>query len=161
MRSVALSKVIPAREEDTEKIFSLSKKLIEMHDPIHPIFGVKRNSAKLFKSDLKKIIAGPASTILKIENDEGKLLAFVILKILQKPQHFRFSRCGYIAETMVDEKYRRAGLGTKLVQASEKWFRKQNIKCVQMQVAVKNPKGIKFWTESGFEQTTLTMAKFI
>ncbi len=61
-------------------------------------------------------------------------------------------RRGYIYHTVVDNRYRKKGIGSALVEASVEALRNEGITRVCLNVMESNEKGRTFWTNRGWEK---------
>ncbi len=64
----------------------------------------------------------------------------------------RFEDEGHIISIAVDEKYRRKGVGSRLVETAMKIFKKYNINKIKLEVRVKNSGARKFYRDMGFSE---------
>ena len=80
-------------------------------------------------------------------------------RINDLPSFMGIKRTGYIAETVVSDACRGKGIGQSLVEKTLGYFKEKGCNAVELQVAVQNPKGIKFWEKLGFSPSTYHMHK--
>ena len=66
---------------------------------------------------------------------------------------------GFITDLVVNERARRKGVGSKLLEALESWCIEHGAEAITLSVAVKNELGLAFWSSRGFEHWTSTMWK--
>lgn len=66
---------------------------------------------------------------------------------------------GIIAELIVDKNYRKDGLGTKLVNHMENYFKSISCKFVQIDVFAYNESAKKFYYKNGYEDRMVTVFK--
>ena len=93
------------------------------------------------KFSLQYFLSLPAADCLVAE--EGKTIAGFILGEVHPP-------LGHIITLDVASKYRRTGLGTRLLAELEKHFRYKEVTSVLLETAVDNESGIAFWTHHGY-----------
>lgn len=62
---------------------------------------------------------------------------------------------GHVITLDVREARRRQGLGSRLLETAEDWLRKQGVRRVRLETAVKNEAALAFWQRAGFETTAV------
>jgi GNAT superfamily N-acetyltransferase len=66
---------------------------------------------------------------------------------------------GFIDDAYVVEDARSRGIGRALLRRVEDWFLSRGIGEVRLNVAAANERGVRFWTQAGFEPQNMTMRK--
>jgi ribosomal-protein-alanine N-acetyltransferase len=64
----------------------------------------------------------------------------------------RFEDEGHIISIAVDQKYRQQGIGTQLVETTQKIFKKYKVRNIKLEVREKNHKARKFYQKLGFAE---------
>ena len=93
------------------------------------------------KFSLQYFLSLPAADCLVAE--EAKTIAGFILGEVHPP-------LGHIITLDVASKYRRTGLGSRLLAELETHFRYKEVTSVLLETAVDNESGIAFWTHHGY-----------
>ncbi|MCZ7540551.1 MAG: GNAT family N-acetyltransferase [Anaerolineae bacterium] len=65
------------------------------------------------------------------------------------PDLFEPVDAGFIADIFVDPAFRGRGLARELVTTANQWFRQRGVQQVELQVAARNPAGMRFWESVG------------
>lgn len=115
-------------------------------------------------------------TIEEVKKNEGALLlamggekvAGFIAGVVKHPteiEHYTSAHPeddeGRITELYLSGEYQHQGLGRKLVEAMEDFFRKKGIKVVRVEVFAPNENARKFYQKMGFEERSLDLIKEI
>lgn len=56
----------------------------------------------------------------------------------------------------IDDKYRRLGIGTMLIDEFKKYCKEKNIENIKVTASAKNSKAIEFYKKNGFEDYNIT-----
>lgn len=67
--------------------------------------------------------------------------------------------CGYIADLCVGDGYRGRGIGRKLFETLQLWFRARGLQAIEVQVVRANPASQAFWRKMGFSDFLRTLRK--
>lgn len=68
-----------------------------------------------------------------------------------------YKKRGYLGQLFVDRKYRRKGIGKKILDYRIKWLKSRRIKFIVLRAYVKNKKAIKLFRKRGFKDYTVEM----
>lgn len=85
-----------------------------------------------------------------VENEEKQIIAYCMSIINE-------IKIGEIATLYVEEIYRRAGIGKKLLQLHMKWFEDNHITNVRVEVLHNNLSAISLYEKVGFKKDTMKM----
>lgn len=85
-----------------------------------------------------------------VENEEKQIIAYCMSIISE-------IKIGEIATLYVEENYRRAGIGKKLLQLHMKWFEENHITNVGVEVLHNNLSAISLYEKVGFKKDTMKM----
>lgn len=143
-------KIRKAKKEDIENIVELNKQLDDFHTKFDKYYKDSSEAAKNFKKDLASIIQKRNVKILVIE-DNNKMVGYFNAKIEKPKPFFVPEKIGKISDAFIEEKYRKLGLGKKVLDELIEWFKKNKIKHVELSVDVRNEIGIKAWRKFGFK----------
>lgn len=115
-----------------------------------------RSKGAVFTAVSDKTIAGliDVRIIPYYKKNKGKLLSvFRRLKFVQTKPAFPIKafEYGIIDNCYVVPELRRQGIGTLLVDEGKSWFRRHNVKRIELGAAAQNTDGLTFWKKTGFE----------
>jgi ribosomal protein S18 acetylase RimI-like enzyme len=93
---------------------------------------------------------------------EGKLVGFITYEV-DEADYFdtNIKKFGSVLELYVSDKYRRKGLGTKLMQAAEAFFKGQGLEWVELQCSSFNEMALMFYDKSDFKNRQTLLFKKI
>lgn len=147
-----------ATQKDIESLQSLWLEIMAYHQGMGPMFSYDANESESLKQSLIKRIESEAEhCFVAIQNE--LIVGCCFSRINDLPSFMGIKRTGYIAETVVSDACRGKGIGQSLVEKTLGYFKEKGCNAVELQVAVQNPKGIKFWEKLGFSPSTYHMHK--
>lgn len=145
-----------ADPDDIDEVYELWRELLNFHQPHHPVFRFKPNSEQVLRKELLTRLKDKDTRVFGyVQADEWQ--GMIVANLKQAAPGFKFSSKGYIAETVVKEKYRGSGIGNELVEAAKKWLTDNGADHLELQVSVKNKAAIRFWEAQGFSPSTQHM----
>ena len=100
---------------------------------------------------------GPKDRLCLVAESDGLPIGFLVATLRKRSPAFGGWKYGHIYDVYVHGPYRRAGVGTALVEEAFRWFRRRRIRRVQLQVRARNTAGIEFWNDLGFGDLAVTM----
>lgn len=142
-----------ATSHDLNALYQLWCELMEQHQAYHPIFGYHPTA----DTELRQTLLGrlrETYTRFFIAESPTELIGLLVATYQIGTNGMHFSRRGYIAETIVRETHRRQGIGQALFEHAKTWLALQGADHLELQVAVSNPEGLRFWSSRGFVPTT-------
>lgn len=143
-------KIRKARQSDTEHIVALWKEFMDFHRQYDAHFTRSRYGHMKFKDFVSKKISARNALVL-VAQVNRRVVGHIIACIDPYPPVFVEKRYGAIYDLMVDSRFRRRGIGRRLLSETRKWFRKKGIKRIELSVAVTNPLAMRFWNRVGFK----------
>ncbi len=100
---------------------------------------------------------GAKDRLCLVAESDGLPIGFLVATLRKRSPAFGGWKYGHIYDVYVHGPYRRAGVGTALVEEAFRWFRRQRVRRVQLQVRARNTAGIEFWNDLGFGDLAVTM----
>ncbi|MCX6665587.1 MAG: GNAT family N-acetyltransferase [Euryarchaeota archaeon] len=143
--------VTAARDEHIPQIVELWKDLMDLHKKFDPFFSRRADGDIRFTEFVKKSISSMDEHVV-VAIEEGRMVGYCLGSIATHPPVFLVEKYGYIFDMMVDPLYRRQHVGTELVNAMILWFSSHGIQRFELNVAVKNKHGKRFWKKQGFRE---------
>lgn len=141
-----------AEKRDLDAIGALATKQVNYHVKIDGYY--KKSSvarSKRIKKHLSKTMK-KKTTLFLVAEDNGKIIGYFIGFIVKSSPYLIPTRIGKISEAYLDNKYRRRGIGSKMVKEYIKWFKKNRIKYIELYVDSRNLIGVSAWKKFGFKE---------
>jgi ribosomal protein S18 acetylase RimI-like enzyme len=145
-----------AEADDIDEVYELWRELLDFHQSHHPVFRYKSTREQVLKKELLNRLKDKDTRIFGyIAEDEWR--GMIVTNLKQSAPGFKFSRKGYIAETVVKSSYRGTGIGKELFEAAKNWLTDNGADHIELQVSVKNLAAMRFWQSQGFIPSTQHM----
>lgn len=116
-----------------------------------PYWRVKRNGRIRYAGYMRKALGAP-DKIVYVAHDGEKVVGFVLAVLDARERVFAGGSRGRIQDLVVTAKWRRKGIGRKLVAKAWDWFGRKSVRTVEVRAATSNPVATAFWRKMGFEQ---------
>ncbi len=115
------------------------------------------NGAARYAKRLIQRLDDPFCHILVVE-DQSRVIGFALGMIVELlPDMFDMEPGGYLSDIFIDPAYRHRGLGRELMEHMLIWFREQQVRYIELSVAVHNDEAIAFWKAIGGREVMLRM----
>jgi ribosomal protein S18 acetylase RimI-like enzyme len=79
----------------------------------------------------------------------GRLVGYIVGWLRQSPPVFQADVYGFVSDVCVTANCRQRGIGRRLFEALNAWFRQQEASHVELNVAANNPVSQAFWRSVG------------
>lgn len=89
----------------------------------------------------------------------GAVKGFAHGSIRLSPDYLGSQKLGVVTHIHVSVEYRGSGAGSALLKSLERWFRKNNVASIELQVLVANEAGVAFWEKQGYSRELLQYRK--
>lgn len=148
----------PAKQADVNAIGKLWKKLADYHQILDArLPQPASNGDDLYAQRLESQLDDPYHQVLVAEAN-GQIVGYVLGMIADyMADVFLPESTGFLADIFVDETYRGAGVGKKLVLALGMWFKSRGIGTMEWYVASKNASAKQFWEHIGGKELIIRM----
>ena len=152
------------KEEDKQTLFDLIKKLGKFAQSLDSLQRVK-NLPGFFEISLKETLENVEKYQGKIwfAEEEGKIVGYIIganwtqseMNKLEIGPH----TLGEVVDLFIEEDYRRQGIGTKMLQMMEDYFKEKGCDSMWVQVFAPNEKAHNTYKKFGFIDREIGMLK--
>lgn len=142
--------IIPAEEKHIPAIIELWKEFMDFHSAIDPFLQRSADAHIYFEKFLRENIVSPDAHLILALAD-GEPAGYTLARINSYPPIYNTPLFGYICDMAVAAKWRRRGIGEKMLKPVVDWFAERGIKRIQLNAVVANPVAFSFWTKMGFE----------
>jgi len=143
--------------EKLKKIKILSKKEeLKYSDSLKPIEKTKKKFLEYMRHNLQSRY----KSVFYAEEDD-KVIGYVLVQWFTALPIVKFKRKGYVSNLYIDIKYRKKGIGIKLVKKAMEWLKKNEVKHVSLEIHVDNKAAQNLYKKLGFKEYTLKLSKII
>ncbi len=142
-----------ATQEDLPTLLDFEQKIIAAERPMDPTL-IQDQPISYYP--IAEYLDAKDTEVLVAEVD-GELLGSVYGQIRARKPFFQTSHLGYIGFMYVRRAYRGQGVSQALIESITHWFDQQHIEEVILHVYAKNPRAIKAYEKSGFENHLIEM----
>ncbi len=146
-----MTRITKARKSHVPGIVELWKEFMDYHAAMDPFFTRSTGGHKKFKDFISKSF-GSGKTQLFVALDGNNIIGFSYAHIMKYPPVFSIAKFGFISDMAITKKYRRHGIGRRLLAETMTWLKKTGVKRVELTVAAKNRIGCSFWEKAGFKE---------
>ncbi len=143
-------KIIEATDAHIPQIIKMWKKFMDYHSDIDPFFQRRRDGHKNAEKIIKDFLKSKDSLVL-VALEDGKVAGYSIAVISKHPPVLKVERYGFIDDLAIKPRYRRMGIGAKMLERIFEWFESKGIKRIELKVVPKNKIGYSFWRKHGFK----------
>ncbi len=109
----------------------------------------KKNAADNYRAFITKQLKGGKGAIF-IAEIGGKLAGFTLIIIKDEIPIFKIEKIGYISDLFVKKEHSGKGLGSKLMDESINWFKKNKLKHISVGLYADNENAHLFYKKKGF-----------
>ena len=141
--------IIEAQETDVLEIVEIWKDFMDYHKQIDPFFSRRKDGHHNFEKYIINCMKSSDSYIL-VARKEDNVIGYSLATIEKHPPVFHIEKYGYIVDIVVAHSYWRKGIGEHFLKKILQWFSTNNIKRIELKVAVGNKIGYSFYKKHGF-----------
>lgn len=139
------------RVGDAEALAGLWHEMAAYHAKCDPYWRLKRNCKGGYADYMREILGAP-DKVVYVAHDGGRIVGFALAVIDKRARVFAQCRNGLIQDLAVTAKWRRRGIGRRLVRKCWEWFKGRAVRTVEVRAATANPLATAFWRRMGFEE---------
>jgi ribosomal protein S18 acetylase RimI-like enzyme len=145
-----------ASQQDIDRVVELWAEHLDFHAQFDPRFLRRDGSEDGFAHHLRSHLGNTDFLLLVVEID-GREEGFLLGELSDYPPCFENRAHGVINDLAVSPRWRRAGLGTALLEKGMAWFSAKGVPTVEGRVLMSNPVAMAFWQKAGFEPYVQTV----
>ncbi|MFI4913214.1 MAG: GNAT family N-acetyltransferase [Sedimentisphaeraceae bacterium JB056] len=131
---------------DVEKLSSLLTELFSIEQDFEP------DDAKQ-TAGLSMLIESPEQGVILIATYDNDIIGMVSLQILISTA--QGSKVGLIEDMVISSRYRKMGIGEKLLNEMENWAKNNSLTRLQLLADVDNHPALKFYAKNNWQSTKL------
>ena len=153
-------KIKKAKIENLNEIVELSSSSAIFHEKLNSYNSLDNKFNDILRSSLEKNINSSDDLILIAEED-NEVLGYLLASKIDRPEMFDIKNVGLIIDVFIKENNRKKGIGELLVKESFNWFKKENIKIIEISITPENKSALKFWDNLNFKDFSINKYKKI
>ena len=138
-----------AQRRDVGVVSDLWQEMMDYHSAYDGRFrftgGVRRELERHHQESLRSKAAR-----IFVAEAEGRLVGYILGEIHERKPIYPAGRYGFISDISVTAAWRRRGVGRRLVEKLDGWFRFECVTSVELFVLEANPVSNAFWESMGF-----------
>lgn len=139
-----------AREDDLDAVDDLWEMLAKHHERLSDRFSLSLDGKRKWSWYLREKFE-EISTKLVVAEEDGELVGFMLCLLEPNAPVYKERKIGVISDVFVKEVRRRKGLAKKMFDFAAKWFKKNKVRTVRLNVAADNLEARAAWRMLGFE----------
>ena len=147
-----------AKPIDVRAMVALWKELMDFHAQLDPFFTRDENGHLTFVRMLTQLMESAKGLVL-VAVDGELVIGFTQAGITNYSPTVKNRPFGLIYDTVVDQAYRRRGVGTHLFVRQKQWFAKMGVKRLEVRAMAENPQSNAFWHKMGFAPFLINYAQ--
>lgn len=144
--------------DDVESICYLFSEGMSFHEELDEYFKPSVNAIEKFRKFVSQQITNPHSRLV-VATSKREHVGYCLAFLLQRPPVFARKEYVVITDLVITQKYRRIGLGSRLVRDQERWCWEKGIGWIEAQVGTLNQVAMSFWRKIGFTPHVQFMGK--
>ena len=158
LRVVLPVDVVEARLEHIPGIVDRWKELMDYHRELDSLFSRRPDGHLRFGRFVGECIGNP-EFIVQAAIAGPTIVGYALAKEERYPPVFERSHHCSLFDLCVAVGRQEQGIGTRLLEAVERWARSRGLDRMELRVSVHNPRGRSFWANRGFEDYLTVSAK--
>lgn len=149
-----------ARIDDVDVLRELWVEFVDFHKAYDSFFSRAKNGHERFADFVRENINNPEWLVLLAAVGDQPI-GYCMSAVMAYPPVFETKLYGFIQDIAVTESHRRHGAGSQLLEETLRWFRKQGVTRIEVQVATANPISQAFWRRHGFNDYITRLMRHI
>jgi ribosomal protein S18 acetylase RimI-like enzyme len=138
-----------ARPGDLDAIVDIWKEHMDFHRERNEFFTRSADGHIRFAEFVMKNIENPHWLVLVAVVDK-LVVAYSMATVMDYPPVFEIKKYGFIQDAAVTRAHRRRGIGTKLFERMQAWFKGRGVIRIELQALSNNEVSQAFWRKMGF-----------
>ena len=135
---------------DLESVVDLWEELWEHHNAYSDHFTLARDGRKKWTEYLHEKFSEPSTRLIVAEEDDD-LVGFMLCLLNPGKPIFKEKAVGVISDAYVVKHRRKKGIMKEMLSVALRWFNKNRIRAVEVNVSVANQEARDAWNQLGFK----------
>ena len=139
-----------AATADVPAIVELWKEAMDFHAARDPYMQRSEDGHVSFAEFVTEQIS-EESSLVAVADTGGEIVAYCLARVNQRPPVVRDRILGHLSDLAVTERWRRRGIGRRMVAEVKDWFKSRKIRRMELRANVANEVSTRFWRKMGLE----------
>jgi GNAT superfamily N-acetyltransferase len=135
--------------EDVPSILELWKELMDFHKERDRLFSRSATGHEGFADFITGHMSSDTSCVFVAEAGTD-IVGYCLAIVEEYPPVLEIKEYGLVQDVAVTEKYRRGGIGKRLLKEARSWLSEKGIRRIEARVARTNGVATRFWAKMGF-----------
>ncbi len=143
--------IVRAEEKHVKEMGELWWEFMLFHQNLDTWFTPRQGSIPGFEENQVRRLMKSEDGLVIVALDINKVVGYSLSEIRGPSAAFERDKWVYIHDAAVTEKYRRKGVGEKMLNDIVHWSQLKNIDRIELSTAAQNLVGNSFWQKQGFK----------
>lgn len=139
-----------AERADLPRVIELWEALMDFHQALDPRYSRVDDATERWLDYIGPKIDGEDYRMF-IAEEGGRVAGYVVAIVQDHPPVYQSTRYGFIETIVVDEGFRQAGLGRRLVGTAEEWLSSRGVPEITVRIDERNTASKALFAGAGFE----------
>lgn len=137
------------------------KQIMAQHSRYDQRFNkLKKDAEKRYEKYIRKRIKSRSpNSVIFVAEYKAKVIGHLICKIEKRAPIYIFEKMGSPETVFVKKEFRNLGIGRKLMDKANEWFKSKNLHYAYLQVHLKNKNALVLYEKFGFVKERYVMYK--
>lgn len=149
-----------AHDRDIKSIVDLWEEMMNFHVQKSDLYTLKTDSKQIYTKFLKDFLKDDRGVIFVYEI-ENRILGYIMAEEYIHPPVYKENLIGMILEISTTKKEQNKGIGEKLVEEIESWFKKRGIDRIECMISDFNEVSKSFWIKHNYKPYNMMCIKKI
>ena len=106
---------------------------------------------------IEPVLSDRMNKILVAEDEDASFAGYVVVG--ETKNMFSPTGYGFVYDVFVEERFRRQGIGSKLIEAAEDFCKSRGLGTLKLEVATNNPVALELYEKTGFSPERFFLGK--
>jgi ribosomal protein S18 acetylase RimI-like enzyme len=145
------------KDSDVTAVARLWFELSKLHEDFTPYYKIRSDSESVLIEHVRDV--RKRGCVILVAESDGVISGFVSGYVIRRNPHLDVGIVGKVDNFYVSEKYRRNGIGSKLLTTLIETFRKQGVVHFEISCDLQNPDALRLYRKLGFVDQKILLIK--
>lgn len=147
---------------DREKVGPLLAKSLRVHEEWDPQrYGVQPDALQQYARWFGKLAEDPRCTAIVAEDEQGRIVGFLVATVEKTPPHFRLGQFAMIHDICIEPEHRTPEVGQAMLECAAREFELFGVEQMRAAIAVSNVAAQQTLADCGFRACTINFLREI